>query len=89
MSPYKYEKMNREEIIAKTKEFLSEEFEVDSALILPENNLQETLDLDSLDYVDLVVVIEDSFGFKVTGEDFKDIVTFNDFFDLLENKFKK
>ncbi len=81
--------MNREEIIAKTKEFLSEEFEVDSALILPENNLQETLDLDSLDYVDLVVVIEDSFGFKVTGEDFKDIVTFNDFFDLLENKFKK
>jgi len=89
LSPYKYEKMNREEIIAKTKEFLSEEFEVDSALILPENNLQETLDLDSLDYVDLVVVIEDSFGFKVTGEDFKDIVTFNDFFDLLENKFKK
>ncbi len=81
--------MNREEIIAKTKEFLSEEFEVDSALILPDNNLQETLDLDSLDYVDLVVVIEDSFGFKVTGEDFKDIVTFNDFFDLLENKFKK
>ncbi len=81
--------MNREEIIAKTKEFLSEEFEVDSALILPDNNLQETLDLDSLDYVDLVVVIEDSFGFKVTGEDFKDIVTFNDFFDLLETKFKK
>lgn len=78
--------MKREEIIETTKGFLSEEFEVERDLILPENNLQETLDLDSLDYVDLVVVIEDSFGFKVTGEDFKEIVTFNDFFDLIENK---
>lgn len=81
--------MKREEIIEKTKGFLSEEFEVERDLILPENNLQKTLDLDSLDYVDLVVVIEDSFGFKVTGEDFKGIVTFNDFFDFIENKFKK
>ena len=81
--------MKREEIIETTKGFLSEEFEVERDLILPENNLQETLDLDSLDYVDLVVVIEDSFGFKVTGEDFKEIVTFNDFFDLIENKLKK
>ena len=81
--------MKREEIIEKTKGFLSEEFEVERDLISPENNLQKTLDLDSLDYVDLVVVIEDSFGFKVTGEDFKGIVTFNDFFDLIENKFKK
>lgn len=78
--------MTREEIIAKTKEFLSEEFEVESNLIIAESNLKETLDLDSLDYVDLVVVIEDSFGFKVTGEDFVGIVTFNDFFDLLEAK---
>ena len=81
--------MKREEIIETTKGFLSEEFEVERDLILPENNLQETLDLDSLDYVDLVVVLEDSFGFKVTGEDFKEIVTFNDFFDLIENKLKK
>ena len=80
--------MKREEIIETTKGFLSEEFEVERDLILPENNLQETLDLDSLDYVDLVVVIEDSFGFKVTGEDFKEIVTFNDFFDFIENKLK-
>lgn len=80
--------MTREKIIETTKEFLSEEFEVNRDLILPENNLQETLDLDSLDYIDLVVVIEDSFGLKVTGADFKDIVTFDDFFDLIEAKLK-
>ena len=78
--------MNRAEIIEKTKEFLSVEFEVDKNKIQPESNLKETLDLDSLDYVDLVVVIEENFGFKVTGEDFKDIASFNDFYDLVERK---
>ena len=78
--------MNRAEIIEKTKEFLSNEFEVDKNKIEPESNLKETLDLDSLDYVDLVVVIEENFGFKVTGEDFKEIVSFNDFYDMVERK---
>ena len=66
--------MTREEIIETTKGFLSEEFEVEKDLIQGESNLKETLDLDSLDYVDLVVVIEDNFGFKVTGEDFRELL---------------
>lgn len=78
--------MTREEIISTTKEFLAEEFEVDQSLIEPDANLKETLDLDSLDYVDLVVVIEENFGFKVTGEDFVGIVTFNDFYNLVKKK---
>lgn len=80
--------MTRDKIIETTKEFLSEEFEVEKELIVAENNLKDTLELDSLDYVDLVVVIEDNFGFKATGEDFKDVVTFSDFFDLVETKLK-
>jgi acyl carrier protein len=78
--------MNRNEIIEATKNFLSTEFEVDRDKIVPENNLKETLDLDSLDYVDLVVVIEENFGFKVSGDDFKDVITFEDFFNLVERK---
>lgn len=78
--------MTREEIIETTKTFLSEEFEVEKSEILPENNLKEVLALDSLDYVDLVVVIEENFGFKVTGEDFMNIVTFEDFFQFVEKK---
>ena len=65
--------MNRTEIIATTKRFLSEEFEVEENEIVEGNNLQKTLDLDSLDYVDLVVVIEENLGFKPTAEDFKSI----------------
>ncbi|PKP45262.1 MAG: acyl carrier protein [Bacteroidetes bacterium HGW-Bacteroidetes-12] len=78
--------MNRETIIETVKDFLSEEFEVDKSKIQPNANLQETLDLDSLDYVDLVVVIEENFGFKVTGEDFIGIGTFDEFYTLVEKK---
>ncbi|HNS41846.1 MAG TPA: acyl carrier protein [Taishania sp.] len=78
--------MNREEIIATTKRFLSEEFEIDQALIQPNNNLHKTLDLDSLDYVDLVVVIDENLGFKPTSDDFKSIQTFEDFYQLVEEK---
>lgn len=81
--------MNRSKIIETTKDFLSAEFEIDKNKITPESNLKETLDLDSLDYVDLVVVIEENFGFKVNGEDFKGIVTFNDFYNLVEKKLSK
>ena len=78
--------MTQEEIIAKINEFLVDEFEVDADVIKPEAPLQETLDLDSLDYVDLVVVIESNFGFKVKGEDFMEIRTFQDFYDYILEK---
>ncbi|MBK7426879.1 MAG: acyl carrier protein [Saprospiraceae bacterium] len=71
------------EIISKTNSFLTEEFEVEPEKIHPEANLKETLELDSLDYIDLVVVIESNLGFKVKPEDFQSIVTFQDFYDYV------
>lgn len=78
--------MNREEIIGKINEFLVEEFEQDEANIKPEANLKETLELDSLDYIDLVVVLESNFHFKVKPEDFSGIITFQDFYDYVISK---
>jgi acyl carrier protein len=71
------------EIAEKIIPYLVEEFEIDGSLITPEANLRETLQLDSLDYVDLVVVIESSFNFKVKPGDFQDIVTFADFYNYV------
>lgn len=79
-------KMSWEEVIEETRDFLSEEFEVDRDLILPESSLKDTLDLDSLDYVDLVVLIDENLNIKLTGEDFKEIVTFGDFYQLVRKK---
>ncbi len=78
--------MSNEEIILKTNEFLAEEFEVDPAKITPEGNLKEILELDSLDYIDLVVVVEGNFGFKVKPEDFTGIVSFQDFYDYVDRR---
>ncbi len=78
--------MTQEEIIGKINAFLVEEFEVDAEKINPTANLRETLDLDSLDYVDLVVIIESNFGFKVVAEDFINIHTFQDFYDYVNRK---
>ena len=78
--------MTYEEIIAKSNEFLVDEFEVDGSKITPQANLRETLELDSLDYIDLVVVIESDFGVKVKAEEFGEIVTFKDFYDYINEK---
>ncbi len=75
--------MTNTEIIEKIHEFLTEEFEVDAAKLVPEANLKETLGLDSLDYIDLVVVIESNFAFKVKPEDFVGIVTLQDFYNYV------
>lgn len=72
-----------EEIIEKINHFLSEEFEVDEARITPGGNVKEVLELDSLDYIDLVVVIESNFSFKVKPEDFAGITTFSDFYNYV------
>jgi len=78
--------MTRQEITDKIIPFFVEEFEIDEKLILPESNLRDTLQLDSLDFVDLVVVIESNFGFKVKQGDFQSIVTFDDFYKYVETR---
>ena len=49
--------MNRQEIIDLTTRIFVDEFEVDGSVIAPEANFRESLGLDSLDYLDLVVMI--------------------------------
>ncbi|HCR77023.1 MAG TPA: acyl carrier protein [Chryseobacterium sp.] len=78
--------MEREKIIAIANDFLVNEFEVDGDETSNDANFKKTLGLDSLDYIDLVVVIESNFGVKLGEADFKNIVTFDDFYTVIENK---
>jgi len=78
--------MNYQEIISRINDFLAEDFEVEPANITPQATLKETLDLDSLDYIDLIVAIESNFGFKVKPEDFQTMVTIKDFYDYVANR---
>jgi len=78
-----------DEIIQTTNSFLVEEFEADETLITPDANLKEVLDLDSLDYIDLVVALEGNFHFKVQPGDFAPLVTFRDFYNYIQEQISK
>ncbi|WP_333850661.1 acyl carrier protein [Epilithonimonas sp.] len=78
--------MEREKIVTIVNDFLVNEFEVDRDDIVNDANFKKTLGLDSLDYIDMVVVIESNFGVKLGEADFKKVVTFDDFYDTIETK---
>jgi len=78
--------MDKGTIISKINHFLQDEFEVDAEEIQPEANLKETLELDSLDYVDLVVSVESNFSVKLDAEDFVSVTTLQNFYDLIDKK---
>ena len=60
--------MTRTEIEEKVREFLIDDLEIDEEKIVPEGKLKDDLGIDSLDFVDIVVIIERKFGFK-NGKD--------------------
>ena len=78
--------MTEQEIIEKINEVLAEEFEADATAITPDALLMETLELDSLDLVDVVVLIDNHFGVTLVGPDFVGVKTFQDFYDLIIKK---
>jgi len=61
--------MTDQQIIELINSSLAEEFELDLGEMTPEANIYEDLGLDSLDMVDMVVVLEGAFKFKIREED--------------------
>lgn len=78
--------MTRQEIEQKVNKFLVDEFEIDEDKIKGDAILKNDLDIDSLDLVDLVVVVKKVFGFKIQLEEMKAVKTLNDFYDYIERK---
>lgn len=60
--------MTDDELRRRVVEVLAEEFELNTDDMTPEATLYDDLGLDSLDAVDMVVVLEKSFGMKLTDE---------------------
>ena len=61
--------MTDQEIVERINSSLAEEFEYDLGAMTPETTLFEDMGLDSLDIVDLVIVLESAFGMKVREEE--------------------
>ncbi|MDD2595868.1 MAG: phosphopantetheine-binding protein [Bacteroidales bacterium] len=80
--------MKREEIIEKVNEFLVEEIEIAPELIKDDALLKDDLKIDSLDFVDIVVIVQKVFGFKIKPEDMGTVKTLGQFYDYIEEKVK-
>jgi len=74
----------REEIIAQVNSLLAEEFEIEESEFAPEANLKETLNLDSINLVDLIALVQFTYQITIPVEDLKKIQTFTDLYDYIE-----
>lgn len=78
--------MQREEIIEKVNHFLVEEIEIEENLLKEDASLKDDLGIDSLDFVDIVVIVEKNFGFKIKPEEMTDVRTLGQFYDYIARK---
>ncbi len=78
--------MTRKDIEEIVKEFLIEDLEIDEENIRPEAHLKEEVGIDSLDFVDIVVIVEKKFGFKIRPEEMAGVTTLSQFCDYIESK---
>ena len=82
--------MTDEEIIKIINTSLVEEFELEEENMVPEAILYDDLELDSLDRVDMVIVLENAFNFKIREEKaIRDIRTLGDIHNFVINKIRE
>lgn len=75
--------MTEQELIEKIDTVLADEFEVDRDDHHARSPAAGDARPDSLDLVDVVVIVDKNFGVTLTGPDFKELKTFRDFYDLI------
>ena len=78
--------MSREEVIKTVNNFLIEDIEIDELLLKEDAKLKDDLGIDSLDFVDIVVIVERYFGFKIKAEEMSNIHTLSQFYDYIDDK---
>ena len=67
--------MTEEEIFNKIADIISERFSIDRDKITKDLNFQNDLDADSIDFVELVMDLEDTFGAEIPDDDAEKLQT--------------
>ena len=78
--------MDRNEAFAKFTENAVEVLAVDAAQVTPEASFADDLGADSLDLVELVMALEETFDIEVAEDELKDISTVGQAFELVYAK---
>ena len=78
--------MDINEINAKVDAFLVDELEIDPEKISDDARLKEDLGIDSLEVVDVIVLVEEEFGFKMRPEHFRELKTYGQFCQFIYDR---
>lgn len=78
--------MDRTTVEATIRKFLIEELEIEEHKIHTDALLKDDMGIDSLDIVDIAVLVEEHFGFKIKAEEIKTIDTFGKFCNYIHEK---
>jgi len=81
-------KMSKDEVVVKVNDFLIDEFELEEDQLVPNAKMKEDLDIESLDFVDIAVIIEKQFGLKVTSEQMVKIKKLEDLYNFILERSK-
>ena len=81
--------MTKQEIIKIVNDFLIDEFELEPEQIKAETLLRDELELESLDLVDIIVLIEREFGFKVEPTEIVKVNTVGELYDFITERVNK
>lgn len=78
--------MTKEEIREAVDKFLVDDLEINPELLDGDARLKDDLGIDSLDFVDIVVIVENLFNFKIKAEEMSEVETLGQFYDYIERK---
>ena len=76
---------SREEILDYLRSVLVELFELKPDQVVPEANLYEDLDIDSIDAVDLILKLKELTGRKIQPQAFRHVRTVNDVIEAVQS----
>ena len=75
--------MTKEDITRIINNFLIEEFEINESKINPDAHLKDDLGLESLDFVDIAVIVQKEFGITLKGEEMTAISSLGDLYNYI------
>ena len=78
--------MSENETFGQLKKLIVELLEVDESKIVPEASFVDDFNADSLDFIELITAVEDTFKIEIPDEDAEDLQTVQDAIDYIETK---
>lgn len=75
--------MSKDEVFNQIADIIADRFEVDRDTITPQLNFKTDLDADSIDFVEFILELEDTFGAEISDEAAENLNTVGEAVDYI------